>query len=170
ARPRSGAGRWCRMTTAATRTATAEASGIVAGVRPGSRADRMARPLVRDVLRDIAERHGVCTRPLVVRRIERDTGRIVGFLEVPCGARLASKCKPCAERNRRLRQRQIREGWHLTEEPVIVPEKPIGQVVALLHERADLLFDRERAVLAQDWQHVDELDKAIDQVDEQLSG
>jgi hypothetical protein len=142
----------------------------VAGVRPGSRVDRMARPLVRDVLREIAERHGVCTRPLVVRRIERDTGRIVGFVEVPCGARLASKCKPCAERNRRLRQRQIREGWHLTEEPVVVPEKPAAEVVALLHQRADLLFDRERAVLAQDWSLVDALDAAIDQVDEQLAG
>ena len=44
---------------------------VTSAVRPGSRADRMARPVVRDVLREVAEKHGVCTRPLVIRRVER---------------------------------------------------------------------------------------------------
>jgi hypothetical protein len=58
--------------------------------RPGSRADRMARPLARDVLKGLAEHHGVCVRPLAIRRTDRDTGQSE-VIDVPCGARLASK-------------------------------------------------------------------------------
>src|SRR5690242_19436637 len=62
--------------------------------RPGSRADRMARPLARDVLKGLAEHHRVCVRPLAIRRTDRDKGQ-TEVIDVPCGARLASKCKPC---------------------------------------------------------------------------
>jgi hypothetical protein len=107
---------------------------------------------------------------LAVRRVERATGLIDGHVEVPCGARLASKCKPCANRNRKLRQRQIREGWHLTEEPTVVVEKPTAEVVALLHERAELFFDREMAVRVQDWPMVQAIDLGLGWVDEMLAG
>jgi hypothetical protein len=137
--------------------------------RPGSRADRMARPLQRSVLRHLAERYGVCVSPLAVRRIERATGRVIGTFDIPCGARLASKCKPCAERNRRLRQRQIREGWHLAEEPTVPVEPPSSEVVALMHMRGSLLFGRDQAVSAEEWDEVKELDTAIAEVDELLS-
>jgi hypothetical protein len=130
----------------------------------------MARPLARDVLKALAEQHGVCVRPLTIRRIERATGLLVGTIDVPCGARLGSKCKPCAERNRRLRQRQIREGWHLTEEPVAAAEKPTREVVALMHLRAEFLFERERCVLAEEWAQVEDLDTGIAEVDELLAG
>jgi hypothetical protein len=83
----------------------------------------MAQPLSRNVLRHLAEHAGVCVHPLAMRRIDRYTGR-TEIIDIPCGARLASKCKPCAERNRRLRQTQIREGWHLTEEPTVRVEQP----------------------------------------------
>ena len=82
--------------------------------RPGSRADRMSMPMAKDVLRKVAEDAGVCIKPLAIRRTDTETGR-TDIIDVPCGARLASKCKPCAERNRRLRIQQIREGWHLAE-------------------------------------------------------
>ncbi len=138
--------------------------------RPGSRADRMSQPLLRTVLRDLAERYGVCVRPLVVRRIERATGRVDGVLDIPCGARMAAKCKPCANRNRKLRQRQIREGWHLTEEPTVAVEQPTSEVVAMLHLRADFLFERELAVRAEKWDQVADLDGGIAELDELLSG
>jgi hypothetical protein len=130
----------------------------------------MAQPVVRDVLRKLAEKYGVCTRPLIVRRVDRATGLIDGHVEVPCGARLASKCKPCASRNRKLRQRQIREGWHLTEEPTVVVEKPTAELVGLLHQRAELVFDRDAAVRAQDWQRVQTVDRGLAWVDEMLAG
>jgi hypothetical protein len=66
-------------------------------LRPGSRADRLRRPLARHVLRAMAERAGVCVRPVLLRRTDRYTGA-TEVVEIPCGARLAAKCKPCAER------------------------------------------------------------------------
>ncbi len=138
--------------------------------RPGSRADRMAQPLLRNALRELAERYGVCVRPLVVRRFERATGRVDGVIEIPCGARMASKCKPCANRNRKLRQRQIREGWHLSEEPSVIPEKPTSEVLALLHLRGEFLFEREVAVREQAWEQVADLDGGVAELDEYLAG
>src|SRR5262245_6952735 len=81
--------------------------------RPGSRADRMLMPIATNALKKIAEEIGVCVRPLAIRRTDTHTG-LTEVVDVPCGARLASNCKPCAERNRRDRIDQIREGWHLT--------------------------------------------------------
>ena len=139
-----------------------------APARPGSRADRMAQPLAADVLRLLAEHHGVCVKPLAIRRIDKHTGETT-ILDVPCGARLASKCKPCAERNRRLRQQQIREGWHLTEEPTPAVEAPSADVKAAITLRCTFAFEREQAMRESAWDQVTELDRAIDQLDETLS-
>ena len=98
-------------------------------------------PLSRDVLRRMAEQAGVCVRPVTLRRIDRETG-VTEVVDIPCGARLASKCKPCAERNRRLRIQQIREGWHLADEPAVTPEQPGEEVLALVRLRAHLEFER----------------------------
>ena len=136
--------------------------------RPGSRADRMAQPLAADVLRVLAEKAGVCVKPLAIRRIDTATG-VTSILDVPCGARLASKCKPCAERNRRLRQQQIREGWHLAEEPAPAVEAPCGEVKAAVGLRCEFAFAREEALRESAWDQVAELDRAIDQLDETLS-
>jgi len=56
--------------------------------RPGSRIARLAQPLARNVLRLVAEANNVCVNPIVLRRTDLDTGE-TGFIEVPCGARLA---------------------------------------------------------------------------------
>jgi hypothetical protein len=130
----------------------------------------MAQPVIREVLKDLAEHGGVCTRPLAIKRIDRLTGQTVDVLEVPCGARIASKCKPCAERNRRLRQIQIREGWHLTEEPVVQVEQPTAEVVAMLQLRGTFLALRDNCVRADDWDQVRDLDQGIAEVDEMLAG
>jgi hypothetical protein len=70
----------------------------------------MSNPVLVDVLRDIGERHGVCVRPIALKRFHYTTREMVGWIDVPCGSRLSALCKPCANRNRRLRQRQIEEG------------------------------------------------------------
>jgi hypothetical protein len=109
--------------------------------RPGSRAARMRQPLAREALTLLAERNGVCVRPLPLRRTDTVTG-LTEVVEIPCGARLAAKCKPCAERNRRLRIQQIREGWHLEDEPAVQPDRPREDALDLVKTRAHLEFDR----------------------------
>ena len=85
--------------------------------------------------RSIAEEHGVCIRPLAMRRIDTTTGRIE-IVPIPCGSTREDQCRPCAEKARRLRMAQCRQGWHLDEEPVIEREEP--------SERAQGVDDRSR--------------------------
>lgn len=134
---------------------------------PGSRAARMLVPMARDALRLVAERNGVCVRPLAIRRTDTLTGE-TEIVEVPCGARLASKCKPCAERNRRDRITQIRDGWHLDEEPQITPARPGEDVLALVRTRAHLEFERDIAERNARWDHVADCDDGIAEIDGHL--
>jgi Replication initiator protein, pSAM2 len=128
----------------------------------------MRRPLAKDVLRALAEFNGVCVRPLAIRRTDTDTG-LTDVIEVPCGARRSVKCLPCAERNRRLRIQQIREGWHLAEEPAIRPDRPSEDEMALVRLRAHLEFERAEAERASEWDQIPDIDAGIDEVDEALS-
>ena len=142
--------------------------------RPGSRAERMLMPLARDVVTKVAEDVGACVRPLAIRRTDTESGR-TEIIDVPCGARMASKCKPCAERNRRLRIQQIREGWHLAEEPTVKPERPDDDVVGLVSTRAHLEFDRaelmtQRMQPEQRQAELAEIDAAIEEVEADLAG
>jgi hypothetical protein len=86
-----------------------------------TRADRLAHPTTRDAVQAVAEAHGACLHPVQLRRINTDTGQTDQIL-IPCGATLASKCLPCAERVKVLRAAQCAEGWHLDTEPI--PESP----------------------------------------------
>src|SRR4051812_32844896 len=141
--------------------------------RPGSRADRLRYPLARDVLVAMAEHAGVCIHPLAMRRTDRWTGE-TSIFEVPCGARLESKCKPCAHRARRLRMRQITEGWHLTAEPTPPVEVASTEVQAMIRRRAEYTFARAqldyvRMNSDERTTQTAELDRGIDEVDEWLA-
>lgn len=103
-----------------------------------TRQQRAALPLSTDVAQAIAEQHGVCVRPLAMRRIDTTTGR-VDVVPVPCGSTREEQCRPCAEKARRLRMAQCREGWHLDEEPVIERAAPSDQQKELMATRADLV-------------------------------
>jgi hypothetical protein len=102
-----------------------------------TRAQRAELPLSADVVHAIAERHGVCVRPLAMRRIDTTTGR-VEVVPVPCGSTREDQCKPCADKARRLRMLQCREGWHLEKEPVTERATPSADHQALMATRADL--------------------------------
>jgi hypothetical protein len=45
-----------------------------------------------------------------------DTGE-VRLVAIWCGSTREDQCPACAERARRLRMQQCREGWHLDTEP-----------------------------------------------------
>jgi hypothetical protein len=102
-----------------------------------TRVQRAALPLSTDVAQALAEQHGVCIRPLAMRRIDTTTGR-VEVVPVPCGSTREDQCHPCAEKARRLRMAQCREGWHLDTEPTIHRTAPSEDHTALMATRADL--------------------------------
>jgi hypothetical protein len=103
-----------------------------------TRAQRAVLPLSADVAQALAEQHGVCIRPLAMRRIDTSAGR-VDIVPVPCGSTREDQCRPCAEKARRLRMAQCRQGWHLDTEPVTDRAKPSAEHTELMATRADLL-------------------------------
>lgn len=128
----------------------------------------MALPRSIDVLKDIAIEYGVCVRPLAMRRTDLDTG-LTEVIDLPCGATREDKCPPCAKKNRRLRQAQIREGWHRDDEPLPGPEPATEAQKSLILFRAHLEFSRDEAVRAAQWDQVTDLDEAIREVEEAIT-
>ncbi|RSN59587.1 replication initiation protein [Actinomadura sp. WAC 06369] len=101
-------------------------------------------PLARGVLEQVAIDHGVCIRPVPMRRVDLHTGTSE-VINVPCGHTLASVCPPCAERKRKLRAVQCRQGWHLAEEPVITRADPDDEQRAWMELRAQAQAAYDRA-------------------------
>src|SRR3954452_11129891 len=104
-----------------------------------TRAQRAALPLSAEVAQVLAQQHGVCIRPLAMRRIDTTTGRS-DIVPVPCGSTREDQCPPCADKARQLRMAQCREGWHLDEEPLIERTTPTAEQQELMAARADLLL------------------------------
>ncbi len=100
-----------------------------------TRAQRAALPISADVARALAEQHGVCIRPPAMRRINTSTGRIE-VVPVACGSTREDQCRPCADKARRLRMAQCRQGWHLQDEPVTDRAAPSEDHTALMATRA----------------------------------
>jgi hypothetical protein len=103
-----------------------------------TRAQRAELPLSTEVALAVAEQHGVCVRPLAMRRIDTTTGRI-DVVPVLCGSTREDQCRSCADKARRLRMVQCRQGWHLDAEPVIDRAQPTEKHKELLAARADLV-------------------------------
>ncbi|GAA2878473.1 replication initiator [Nonomuraea rubra] len=130
------------------------------------RAVRQAMPMARDVLVEVAKQHGVCIRPIPLKRLDVVTGK-TEIIDVPCGATLDSKCPPCAKRNKQLRKAQCREGWHLDAEPAITPDEPNEEQRWLVEFRADYQAQRDAAEKAGD--DTTELDAIISGLDEEIN-
>ena len=60
--------------------------------------------------------NGVCIRPVISRVTDTATGE-TRLVPISCGSTREDRCPPCADRARRLRMHQCREGWHLDTEP-----------------------------------------------------
>jgi hypothetical protein len=81
-----------------------------------------------DMVAAAAEVAGVCARPVISRVTDLETGEVV-LVPIACGHTREDRCKPCAERAKRLRMQQCREGWHLDTEPEWdPPEEPEDEV------------------------------------------
>ena len=69
-----------------------------------------------DHLRELAAHEGVCVRPLISKVTDTVTGEARTVI-MPCGSTRAAACPTCADKARRLRIQQCREGWHLDVDP-----------------------------------------------------
>jgi hypothetical protein len=119
--------------------------------------------LAREVVKDLAVEHGVCIRPVQLRRTNLDTGAVEQVF-VPCGHTLASVCPACAQRAKTLRAAQCREGWHLEAEPVIDPDPATADQKWWVEKRAEAQVMRDQADAAdQDIADLDELNNELDQ-------
>jgi hypothetical protein len=77
--------------------------------------------LTHEGVRLAAISHGACVRPIMQRLVDTDTGEDQ-LIPIACGSTRDRQCPTCADRNRKLRMAQCREGWHLAEDPL--PEPP----------------------------------------------
>ncbi|MGH3937564.1 MAG: replication initiator [Pseudonocardiaceae bacterium] len=132
-----------------------------------TRAQRTALPLSTDVTHELAERHGVCIRPIAMRRIDLTTGR-VEVVPVPCGSIREDKCRPCADKARRLRMAQCRQGWHLEEEPTIKRTKPTEEHHELMAARADLFAAYAECTTRGDNGACEDITEAVTELDTEL--
>jgi hypothetical protein len=128
----------------------------------------MLMPRSVDVVKDLAADYGVCTRPVSLRRTDLDSG-LTEVIDMPCGATQETKCPACAKRARKLRQQQIREGWHRTDEPDPGPLPATEEQEALITLRAHYEFARDEASRSAQWDEVADLDAAIDELDGQIT-
>ena len=90
-------------------------AGSVTGVERRLRT-RAHDGVTTDMAVAAAESAGVCIRPLLRQVTDRATG-VVTTVPIACGSTREKVCRSCAEKARRLRMHQCREGWHLTEDP-----------------------------------------------------
>jgi len=136
--------------------------------RPGSRAARLAIPRSIDVLKDLAAEHGVCARPITLRRTDLGTGQ-TELIDLPCGATRDDRCPACARRAKRLPQVQIREGWHRRDEPHCGPQPATEEQKALIVLRAHYEYRRATAERNAEWDQLTGLDDAIAEVERAIA-
>jgi len=105
-------------------------------------------------------------RPVPIRRTDLVTGETT-VMDMPCGATLASVCPSCAERKKRLRMTQCREGWHLSEEPILEPDPPNEEQRFLITLRADL--EKEHAQAVETGEDTIDIDQLIDEIDAEIT-
>jgi hypothetical protein len=132
-----------------------------------TRVQRATLPLSTEVTRALAEQHGVCIRPLAMRRIDTTTGRIK-VVPVACGSTRQDQCGPCADKARRLRMVQCRQGWHLETEPVIHRAKPSEEHTELMATRADLVAAYAQCRQDGDAERREQIADSVAELDEQL--
>jgi hypothetical protein len=132
-----------------------------------TRAQKALLALSGDVAQQLAEDHGVCVRPLAMRRIDLTSGRI-DVVAVPCGSTREDVCNPCAQKARRLRVMQCRQGWHLEEEPDPDPVQATALQKELMASRADLHAAYQLAKEAGEEDECAEIADIVNELDEEL--
>src|SRR5262245_28093077 len=98
-----------------------------------------------ELLRDTAAKLGVCVRPIIRRVVDTTTGESE-TVPLPCGSTRERVCPPCAQKARRLRVQQCREGWHRTDDPADDEDQADNpEPGELHHDTGDLAAVRRRS-------------------------
>jgi hypothetical protein len=118
-------------------------------------------------VRQIAVEHGVCIRPVLLRMVNEATGQ-TELIEQNCGSTREKQCPPCAQRAKKLRQAQCREGWHRTTEPV-PPATVDDDETGLILVRANLEYARHECLSTARFDQVADIDAAIVEVEQMMS-
>lgn len=156
-----------------TRTPTPATTTVLAGSGGGSRAARLRLPRSVEVVRELAAEHGVCVRPISLRRTDIETGA-TEVIDLPCGSTRADRCPSCARRARSLRMQQIREGWHREDEPIPDPDPATDDQIGLIVLRAHLEFERAQVLIRpmsaeQRAAELAEIDAEIEALEEEIT-
>ncbi|MGH3434077.1 MAG: replication initiator, partial [Thermocrispum sp.] len=117
--------------------------------------------VLEQMAENTAEDMGACLRPIAVKRVDIATGETM-VVPIPCGATQSAVCPSCADKARRLRVHQAREGWHLQSEPRIETQEATANQRAALGQLADLTEGRALAVSVGDGHGLAEIDAEID--------
>lgn len=134
----------------------------------GSRVRRAKMPRARQVAVDAAIEAGVCIRPHALRRTDLTTGETT-IVDTPCGSTLASVCPPCADRARRLRAQQCRDGWHLAHDLDLTPAPSTRTQRDLTVERAQITAELHAAEQAGDQLLAAALAESLAEVDQAIA-
>jgi hypothetical protein len=125
-------------------------------------------PLARDLVKAVAIEHGQCIRPFQMERIDLQTGQSE-TIPMDCGHTLASVCPPCAEKKRKIRATQCREGWHLEDEPVITRADPDEEQRWWMEKKAEVQAQAQRAEEAGDDAGAAELRELLGEINAELT-
>src|SRR5262245_27877534 len=111
-----------QLTLSAPRPTGLSAEEVVAratggGVDPVRRLPVEPGALTEEMVAAAAQSAGVCGRPILARVHDLEIGGPPRTVAMACGSTREDRCPPCAERAKRLRIQQCREGWHLETEP-----------------------------------------------------
>ncbi|MFF0637723.1 replication initiator [Nocardia sp. NPDC004151] len=115
----------------------------------------------------MAERFGVCRRPLIMQSTDLDTGH-TKYVGAPCKSTMECVCPACAARARALRIHQCREGWHIEEEPVDEKHEPTERQVELFLARAAMVSEYDKAQDTGDTEAMDEIRELVADLDSEL--
>jgi hypothetical protein len=102
--------------------------------------------LAEEMIAAAALSAGVCVRPIFARVHDLEAGGEPRTVAMACGSTREDRCPPCADRARRLRMQQCREGWHLDTEPEHAPDSEEDDDQAEDDGQADVEDEASRRV------------------------
>lgn len=140
---------------------------MTASVPELTAAQRRELPNLAGIAEAVAEKWGVCQRPVPMFAFRPIAGE-TKYIGAACKTTRAADCPACAKKAHALRFTQCSEGWHLPEEPVRYRKPPSESQKALYEARADMLAEYQAARDRGDEQAAEGFRAVIEDLDREL--